>query len=79
MREGRWKLLCEYDGSSPQLYDLDNDPGETTDLAVGQPEIVRRLTETLLEWHQSLPPDKGVTFAAAKPPQPKKGKKSGPQ
>jgi arylsulfatase A-like enzyme len=28
VRDGRWKLLCAYDGTSPQLYDLDADPAE---------------------------------------------------
>ena len=38
IRNGRWKLLCEYDGSSPLLYDLFNriregnqKPGKTKD------------------------------------------------
>jgi len=29
VRDGEWKLLCEYDGSQPQLYNLANDRGET--------------------------------------------------
>ena len=62
VRDGRWKLLCEYDGSGPQLYDLASDPGETTDLAAGHPDVVRRLTEALLAWHRSMPSDRGATF-----------------
>lgn len=62
VREGRWKLLCEYDGSLPQLYDLDADRGETENLASGRPEVVERLAAKLLQWHKSMPPDNGPTF-----------------
>lgn len=55
VREGRWKLLCEYDGSLPQLYDLDNDRAETTNLAARHPELVRRLTETVRAWYAAGP------------------------
>lgn len=59
MREGDWKLLCEYDGTQPQLYHLGQDRGETANLAAQHPEVVRRMTEPLLAWHRSLPPDNG--------------------
>ncbi len=67
MREGDWKLLCNYNGSKAQLYDLANDRGETTDLAAGHPDIVARLTGALLAWHQSMPPDNGPALGAASP------------
>lgn len=62
MREGKWKLLCEYDGADPQFYDLANDRGETTNLADRHPQVVAHMTEALLQWHQSLPPDNGATY-----------------
>lgn len=62
VRDGPWKLLCEYDGADPELYDLTRDPGETTDVADEHPEVVRRLTESLLTWHRSMPADKGDVF-----------------
>ncbi len=74
MREGNWKLLCEYDGTKPQLYDLAKDRGETTNLAVTHPDIVRRMTKSLLEWHQSLPPDNGPALGA----EPDRAKKKKP-
>ncbi|MBI1345116.1 sulfatase-like hydrolase/transferase [bacterium] len=59
VRDGRWKLLCDYDGSRPELYDLDQDRGETTNLSEQHPDQVQRLTQLVLHWHQSLPPDRG--------------------
>ena len=45
VRDGDWKLLCDYDGSNPQLYDLANDRSETTNVATDHPaeveEVVR--------------------------------------
>jgi uncharacterized sulfatase len=65
IREGRWKLLCEYDGKKPRLFDLVQDPAETTNLAEQQPQLVQRLTAALLAWHRSMPPDKGDSYAHA--------------
>ena len=65
MREGNWKLLCEYDGSRPELYDLARDRAETANVAAANPEIVRRLTAALLDWHRSMPPDNGPSYRPA--------------
>ncbi|MFN3190585.1 MAG: sulfatase-like hydrolase/transferase [Aureliella sp.] len=59
VRSGPWKLLCEYDGSQPELYDLLKDPGESKNLSEAFPNVVNRLTSALLEWHASMPPDNG--------------------
>jgi uncharacterized sulfatase len=75
MREGNWKLLCEYDGAQPQLYDLAKDRGETTNIAAQQPEIIARMTKALLGWHQSMPPDNGPALGAEQPKSKGKGKK----
>lgn len=64
MREGTWKLLCNYDGTQPQLYALDQDRGEKTDLAPEKPEIVQKMKRDLIDWHQSLPADKGPELGA---------------
>ena len=55
MRENNWKLLCDYDGSRPELYDIGNDPGETFNLAETQGERVNLMTERLLSWWSSMP------------------------
>ncbi len=57
VRRGKWKFLCEYDGSDPQLYDLDTDRGESNNLAGQHPELAIELAQVLLDWHQSMPPD----------------------
>ncbi len=36
----RYKLVWPKDEASPELFDLESDPGETTNLAAGQPERV---------------------------------------
>ena len=59
MRDGKWKLLCEYDGSDPQLYDLIADRSETKNLAESQMAIVEKMFDKLAEWHQSMPADRG--------------------
>ncbi len=74
MRDGNWKLLCDYDGTKPQLYDLAKDRAETTNLTPQHPEIVSRMTQALLAWHQSMPHDNGPALGAqeAKPKDKKK-------
>ncbi|WP_367872249.1 sulfatase [Luteolibacter sp. Populi] len=64
MREGSMKLLCNYDGSEPKLYDLAADPGETKDLAAEQAETVARLAKAATEWHRALPADRGPELGA---------------
>ncbi|MBT5378391.1 MAG: sulfatase-like hydrolase/transferase [Opitutae bacterium] len=59
IREGKWKFLCEYDGSDAELFDMETDRGETRNLADKHPELVARLTKVCIEWHKSLPPDNG--------------------
>ena len=59
VRDGKWKLLCEYNGSKVQLYDLDNDRSETTNIADKHPDIVKRLKDMLLAWNATMPKDNG--------------------
>ena len=62
VRSGPWKLLCEYDGSNPELFNLETDRGETQNQASLYPEWVESLRRSLLLWHESMPPDKGATY-----------------
>lgn len=55
VRHRRWKLLCDFDGGRPQLYDLSIDLGEKENLAQARPEVTRRLTRQVTAWHESMP------------------------
>jgi arylsulfatase A-like enzyme len=64
VREKQWKLLCDYRGGNAQLYDVEKDRSEKTNMAAMQPELTTHLTEMVLEWHRSMPPDNGPTYRA---------------
>ncbi|MDQ8199402.1 sulfatase-like hydrolase/transferase [Pelagicoccus enzymogenes] len=55
LRSGKWKFLCEFDGSRPLLFDLSKDPGETTNLAPRQPVLAQSFMEQLIAWHENMP------------------------
>jgi arylsulfatase A-like enzyme len=55
MRDGKWKLLCDYDGSRPELYNIVNDPGEIMNLAETHQERVELLVKQLVAWWNSMP------------------------
>ncbi|MFP6873655.1 MAG: sulfatase-like hydrolase/transferase [Verrucomicrobiales bacterium] len=59
IRDGKWKLLCEYDGSNTRLHDLITDPGEKHNLIKEHPELARRLTDDVTAWHRQMPVDNG--------------------
>ncbi|WDQ15095.1 sulfatase-like hydrolase/transferase [Rhodopirellula sp. P2] len=69
IRKDHWKLLCEYDGSSAELYDLNEDRGETNNIAAKHPDVVQELTTAVVAWHRSMPQDNGATYR--EPPQTK--------
>ena len=55
IREGRWKLLINANGTGAELYDLSADPNETNNLATKQNDQATRLSDTVLKWRKSLP------------------------
>ncbi len=55
VRDGRWKLLVNADGSCTELFDLIADPEEKNNLAGAYPETAERLTKQALNWRNSLP------------------------
>ena len=63
VRAGRYKLMCEYDGSDAQLFDLEADVGEQRDVSSKHPEVVASLRSQLLAWHAEMPPDRGAELA----------------
>ena len=68
IRDGKWKLLCEYDGSQPELYNLESNRSEGRNVAFAHAEVVKTLTQKILAWHSSMPPDLGETY------QPRRGR-----
>ncbi|MCB1063191.1 MAG: sulfatase-like hydrolase/transferase [Verrucomicrobiae bacterium] len=68
VRDGKWKFLINYDGSDPQLYDLNVDASESKNLAKDHPEVVNRLSKAITAWNSPLPVDAGDPgFKVAKP------------
>jgi len=65
VREGRWKLLCDYDGSNRQLYDLQLDAAESQNLEAQHSELATRLAAMAVAWHRSMPADEGPALGAA--------------
>jgi arylsulfatase A-like enzyme len=50
IRQGTWKLIYFHAGPRFELYDLENDLGETTDLASSDPDRVRAMAEVMTKW-----------------------------
>jgi uncharacterized sulfatase len=66
VRSGKWKLLCEYDGSDVLLYDMEKDRGEKVNVSGKNPKVVTRLTKAVITWHNSMPTDKGPALTSKK-------------
>jgi arylsulfatase A-like enzyme len=47
LRQGKWKLIVDRVSDSRQLFNLEKDPSEETDLASGQKDRVERMLELL--------------------------------
>ncbi|MBL9091790.1 MAG: sulfatase-like hydrolase/transferase [Planctomycetaceae bacterium] len=56
IRDGDWTLLMTRDGGRIELYDVVNDRGQARNVASSHPDRVRKLTEALLQWRDTLPP-----------------------
>ena len=53
VRNQQWKLLYNH-SVEPELYNLDTDIGETTNLVAEQPDIVDLLRTALQQWNEEL-------------------------
>ncbi|MCG8700089.1 MAG: sulfatase-like hydrolase/transferase, partial [Bacteroidales bacterium] len=60
VRAGDWKLLCDHGGKNIELYNLVDDPGETTNLFSQNQELVDSLSKLVLDRNESMPKDAGV-------------------
>jgi arylsulfatase B len=54
LREGRWKLVRPRRDADWQLYDLENDPAESRDLAREKPEERKRLVAAWEAWNAPM-------------------------
>lgn len=57
IRAGRWKLIENYDTGEVALYDLEDDLGETRNLAESQPDRAAGLLERLRTWRADVGAD----------------------
>ena len=55
VRDGKWKLLVNRDGSGAELYDVTRDPNESKNVIAEHPDVAERLTSAALAWRESLP------------------------
>lgn len=54
VRDGDWKLIHYYEQDRVELFDLAEDPGESTDLAEQQPQRAARLRQLLDDWREQV-------------------------
>jgi len=53
--DGNWKLIAtEYENGNFKLYDLANDPAESTNVAAENPQQVASLKKELRNWYESV-------------------------
>lgn len=50
VRDGKWKIVSTFPSYKWELYDIENDRGETKDLSNVHPEIVNKLSTSYNEW-----------------------------
>ncbi|NNE92511.1 MAG: sulfatase-like hydrolase/transferase [Verrucomicrobiales bacterium] len=50
IRVGDWKLIERFDSGMDELFNLESDPGESTNLAAEQPERIADFKAKLAEW-----------------------------
>jgi len=54
MRQGRWKLLMNFDGSRRELYDFSRAQDERKEVAERYPAVAARMGERLLAWRRGV-------------------------
>lgn len=54
VRHGQWKLIEQSASGEQLLFDLESDPGESTNVIVDHPELVHQLHELLDDWEASV-------------------------
>jgi len=54
IRRGRWKLIETFDPDGVELYDLEEDLGETDNLAAKRPDLTSELRRELQAWRREV-------------------------
>lgn len=54
IRKGNWKLIYYWEDLHTELYNLETDLGERTNLAESNPEIAKQMEAQLLDWLKSM-------------------------
>lgn len=54
VRMGPWKMILDDKMNRTQLYNMEEDPGETRNLAEEKPEVVQRLRDEIKQWEKGL-------------------------
>ncbi|MEX0325033.1 MAG: sulfatase [Puniceicoccaceae bacterium] len=54
MRVGDWKIIQRYESGTVELYNLRDDPGEQTNLAKGQAQVLKGMQTSLEAWHAAM-------------------------
>jgi len=54
MRRGNFKLVTHKDGKSPELYDLNNDLGESKNLAKEKPQLTEEMLQAVQAWYTEI-------------------------
>ncbi|MCM2369187.1 sulfatase-like hydrolase/transferase [Aporhodopirellula aestuarii] len=67
VRDGKWKYLVNYDGSTPMLYDLQADVSESNNVCSENSAVAARLHKALMDWNAGLPIDAGHPAWKANP------------
>lgn len=55
IRSGDWKFLMNADRTEPALYNLKLDPGETLNMSAINPDLVKQLSNDLMNWWTAMP------------------------
>ncbi|MDB6024770.1 MAG: atsA 34 [Verrucomicrobiales bacterium] len=55
LRIGNWKVLTDYTKSVIELYDLNTDPFETTNVVGSQSTLANSMADQLITWWQTMP------------------------
>jgi arylsulfatase len=76
VRLGKWKLVSTWPGYNWELYDLDNDRGETKNVARQNHDIVSKLSVAYFDWAKKTGVVDFATLEAKEPASMKEFRKS---